>query len=505
MTEKYDAVYARQSIDRKDSISIESQIEFCRYELKGGEYKEYKDKGYSGKNTDRPQFQQMIKDIKAGKIRKVLVYKLDRISRSILDFAEMMDLFKRYEVEFVSSTEKFDTSTPMGRAMLNICIVFAQLERETIQKRVADAFYSRSLKGFRMGAVPFGFHLMPVTLNGIHVKMLEPDEEVAPHIRTMFEMYAQPQVSYGDIIRYFEERNILFYGERIKHSTIKRILRNPSYAVADRDLYEFFKSQGTELVNELQDFNGVTSCYLHKKQEAPNWNGPLDNFRLVIAPHIGLIPSELFITCCKKVLANKSYQSARKVCRTWLAGKIKCGSCHRAFAVSKNVHKGMEKKYFRCSLRMDNKNCCKGAGTLRVEKTEEFIAEEMKRKLAEFKTLQKRRRNTPENPKLTALTAELNAVEKEIGTLIDTLTEANPVLIGYVNEKIELLDARRKAINSEIAEVSAKSTPPEQVEQLTDYLYKWDEVSFDDKRIVLDKLIDVIYATSEQIEIKWKI
>lgn len=74
------------------------------------------------------------------------MHKLDRISRSILEFANMMELFQEYDVEFVSSTEKFDTSTPMGRAMLNICIVFAQLERETIQKRVTDAYYSRCLK-----------------------------------------------------------------------------------------------------------------------------------------------------------------------------------------------------------------------------------------------------------------------------------------------------------------------------------------------------------------------
>lgn len=132
MNNRIDAIYARQSVDKKDSISIESQIEFCKYELKGGNCKEYKDKGYSGKNTERPQFQQLMRDIESGLVRKVVVYKLDRISRSILDFAKMMDFFQEYEVEFVSSTEKFDTSTPMGRAMLNICIVFAQLERETI-------------------------------------------------------------------------------------------------------------------------------------------------------------------------------------------------------------------------------------------------------------------------------------------------------------------------------------------------------------------------------------
>ena len=119
MNNRIDAIYARQSVDKKDSISIESQIEFCKYELKGGNCKEYTDKGYSGKNTDRPKFQELVRDIKRGLIAKVVVYKLDRISRSILDFANMMELFQQYNVEFVSSTEKFDTSTPMGRAKCN--------------------------------------------------------------------------------------------------------------------------------------------------------------------------------------------------------------------------------------------------------------------------------------------------------------------------------------------------------------------------------------------------
>ena len=168
-----DCIYARQSVDRKDSISIESQIDFCKYELKGGSCRVFKDKGYSGKNTDRPEFQKLLGEIRKGKVRRVIVYKLDRISRSILDFATMMELFQEYDVEFVSSTEKFDTSTPMGRAMLNICIVFAQLERETIQKRVTDAYYSRCLKGFHMsGQAPYGYQLEPTVVEGIaaHLK-----------------------------------------------------------------------------------------------------------------------------------------------------------------------------------------------------------------------------------------------------------------------------------------------------------------------------------------------
>ena len=77
-----DCIYARQSVDRKDSISIESQIDFCKYELKGGSCKVFKDKGYSGKNTDRPEFQKLLGEIRKGRVRRVIVYKLDRISRS---------------------------------------------------------------------------------------------------------------------------------------------------------------------------------------------------------------------------------------------------------------------------------------------------------------------------------------------------------------------------------------------------------------------------------------
>ena len=162
-----DAIYARQSVDRLDSISIESQIEFCKYETRGAPYRVYQDKGYSGKNTDRPGFQEMLAAIRRGEIKRVICYKLDRCSRSLLDFANMMEEFQHCKVEFISCTEKFDTSTPMGRAMLSICIVFAQLERETIQQRVTDAYHSRSQKGFYMGGrIPYAFTLEPYAILG---------------------------------------------------------------------------------------------------------------------------------------------------------------------------------------------------------------------------------------------------------------------------------------------------------------------------------------------------
>ena len=229
-----DCIYARQSVDRKDSISIESQIDFCKYELKGGSCRVFKDKGYSGKNTDRPEFQKLLGEIRKGKVRRVIVYKLDRISRSILDFATMMELFQEYDVEFVSSTEKFDTSTPMGRAMLNICIVFAQLERETIQKRVTDAYYSRCLKGFHMsGQAPYGYHLEPTVVEGIRTKKMVADPVAADHVRLKRQAYIKKKI-------------------RDKENQAKREEEQSNFGAEENTVWDRLEVQNEELVAAVQ-------------------------------------------------------------------------------------------------------------------------------------------------------------------------------------------------------------------------------------------------------------
>jgi len=382
MDNRIDAVYGRQSVDKRDSISIESQLEFCKYELKGGACKEYTDKGYSGKNTERPHFQQLIKDIENGLIKRVIVYKLDRISRSIIDFANMMDLFKKYNVEFVSSTEKFDTSTPMGRAMLNICIVFAQLERETIQKRVTDAYHSRCKKGFKMGGKPpFGFRTEPIVMDGIHTKRFVPEPSEEELVRLMFEMYARPEVSMGDICRYFTDRNIIILKQGLTRSSLGRLLKNPVYVQADLDVYEFFKGQGAVIENEAADFAGLNGCYLYQGRDVEEKKTvSLKGHTLVLAPHEGMIPSDIWLKCRRKLMANMAFdQTGRKVKNTWLAGKIKCGNCGHSLVCSHS--NGYY--YLRCHHRINNMTC-EGCGLLRSREMEQFILNSMVQKMREF-------------------------------------------------------------------------------------------------------------------------
>ena len=502
MNNRIDAIYARQSVDKKDSISIESQIEFCKYELKGGNCKEYTDKGYSGKNTDRPKFQELVRDIKRGLIAKVVVYKLDRISRSILDFANMMELFQQYNVEFVSSTEKFDTSTPMGRAMLNICIVFAQLERETIQKRVQDAWYSRCQRGFKMGGkTPYGFRTEPYVMDGVRTKKLVIEPTEAAFVRQMYEMYADPQVSLHDITKKLTADGMrTYHGRPLSRATLSVILRNPIYVMADLDIYEFYKSQGTDIYNDAADFAGTNGCYLYQGRDVQERkNKHLKDQILVLAPSEGLVSSDTWLRCRKKLMANKTFQGGRKAKNTWLAGKVKCGRCGYALM---SVGNPTGVQYLRCSKRADSKSC-DGCGTLRTREFERFLYGEMVKKLSEFQTLTAKREKV--NPKLTALNMELARVEDEIEKLLNTLTGANAVLLSYANSKIEELDTHRQALTKEIAALSAEAMSPEQIERLSVYLNQWEEIDFEDRRQVADGLISQIRATDEHVSIEWKI
>jgi DNA invertase Pin-like site-specific DNA recombinase len=496
--------YGRQSVDKKDSISIESQFEFCQYELRGANCKKYTDKGYSGKNTDRPQFQAMIRDIEKGLISKVIVYKLDRISRSIIDFAGMMELFGKYNVEFISATEKFDTSTPMGRAMLNICIVFAQLERETIQRRVTDAFYSRCQRGFHMGGkTTYGFKLEPTVMEGVKTKMLISKPETDEAINLMFELFADPQTSLGDVARYFTENGIKLDGKVLSRERLSGILRNPAYAQADLDLYDFFKSQGTVIANDAADFAGTNGCYLYQgRGNSGCGKNELRDQILVIAPHEGRVSSDVWLACRKKLMTNTAIGGTvvRKAKNTWLAGKIRCGRCGAGLVCMLNPS-GLG--YFHCRKRVDSKSC-EGCGTLRAWEVEDSVYSEMCQKMADFQTLTGGN-PTKANPKLTALNVELAQVEAEIEKLIDTLSGANKTLLAYANGKVEELDAKRQSLTKAIADMTAEAVSPEHIKRLSGYLNDWNNIGFDDRRLVVDGLISSIQATTDDIHIEWKI
>lgn len=501
----YDAIYARQSIEKVDSISVESQIDFCRYETKGGNCKEYIDRGFSGKNTNRPAFEKMVSDIEKGLIKKVIVYKLDRISRSILDFSNMMEMFQKYHVEFVSSTEKFDTSTPIGRAMLNICIVFAQLERETIQKRVADAYYSRSKKGFYMGGrVPYGFSLEDTVIDGIKTSKYVPVEEEIEQIKIMYSMYSQPNKTLGDILRYFSKHGLKHLRGKIWCTArISELLRNPIYVKADSEIYNFYKNQGSNIINDASDFIGENACYLYKGETDNKKQYSLENKHLVLAPHKGIVSSSEWLKCRMKSINNRQVATSHKGKNSWLVGKVKCGNCGYALVVRKSDRRRKNVvRYFVCSNKTAS-GFCKGCGTVRADDLENFMFETIKNKLAEFNVLTNTSKHISD-PKINEYKIKISQIDKEIDVLLKKVLNANDILMKYINEHIEKLDEERKQLSEKLISLSSEK-PDADMDKITNYISHWDETCLEDKILVVDALIKVMHIADGKIDITWKI
>lgn len=161
------AIYIRVSTTHqidKDSIPMQRKdlIAYCSLILGTENYEIFEDAGYSGKNTDRPAYQEMMGRIRKGEFSHLLVWKIDRISRNLLDFAEMYDELQSLRVTFVSKNEQFDTSTAIGEAMLKIILVFAELERNMTSERVTATMISRANNGlWNGGRIPFGYDYDP--------------------------------------------------------------------------------------------------------------------------------------------------------------------------------------------------------------------------------------------------------------------------------------------------------------------------------------------------------
>ena len=235
------AIYTRKSTEHGLELefnSLQNQEESCKAYIasqafNGWEYiKTYSDAAISGGTMDRPALQQMLTDMAHGLINTVVVYKVDRLSRSILDFHKMMQYFEKYNTNFVSITQSFDTSNSMGKLTLNMLLSFAQFEREVSSERVRDKLYASKAKGMWIGGMPtLGYNLENKKL------VINPTE--AETVKHLFEKYLELE-SVVDLAQYARENGIKnkswitqngkqYGGGELYPNILHRILRDKVY------------------------------------------------------------------------------------------------------------------------------------------------------------------------------------------------------------------------------------------------------------------------------------
>lgn len=236
------AIYTRKSTDERLDMefnTLDAQREACeayivsqRSEGWIASSEQYDDGGFSGGSLERPALSRLIEDIKAGKINVIVVYKIDRLTRSLTDFSKLVEVFDEYGVTFVSITQSFNTTTSMGRLTLNVLLSFAQFEREVSGERIRDKIAASKAKGmWQGGRPPFGFDLGD--------RRLVTNEEDAPKARRIFELYLK-----SDNVRALElklkklriksrervsQRGLKYGGEHFNRGALYSLLKNPVY------------------------------------------------------------------------------------------------------------------------------------------------------------------------------------------------------------------------------------------------------------------------------------
>ena len=498
------AIYARQSIDKKDSISIETQIELCKKEISDiNEVQVYFDKGYSGSNINRPEFQRMLSDVKSGLISKVIIYRLDRMSRSVLDFAKLIETFKYYKVDFQSTQEKFDTSTPMGNAMLSITMVFAQLERETIQKRIKDNFYSRMNKGFSMGGyAPYGFIRIPSEIEGKKTKMLSPDENTVEYLIEMYNLYGNMHFSLGEIARYFNESKTLSpQGAKWDSCKISRIIRNPVYVKSDSNIYQYYKSRGCNIVNDISDFCTDNGCYLYGKRDrnARKYTDVTDHY-LSLALHQGLVSSDLFLKCQYKLDKNSQIDNSHAGKHTWLTGIAKCKKCGGSLVVKSSYNN--QYKYWYCSNKT-NRVCNATLPKMKVPKTEALVQDEIFNIIRNNRDIviqQENENNTEKNQ----ISIQIEILNQQTEKIIQTLLESNDITAKYLNEKLTDIDSKKQKLQALYNELIISNTGRLDAKQIYDTIKDWDTLSTNQRKDIANQFIDKVLVSNTSIEIVWK-
>ena len=504
------AIYSRKSIEREGSISCETQIEYCRATLKPDEREEqiieFVDNGFSGGNMNREAFQRMMRQIQSGRISKVIVYRLDRISRSLSDFVNILNTFKEYDVEFVSSQEAFDTGSPYGDLIVKILMVFAEFERNSIIARITQAYEHRSQMGFYMGGrQPYGYELQPTVINHIKTKKFVPVAEEAKQIQYVFEAYAQSNVSLGRLLKDLLAKNMEpLSGGSWTTAKLSGLLKNPIYVKADHAVYEYYEKYGTTIISEPEAFDGIHGLQLYGKTKHDPASEDWSDLKLVVLSHEGIIDSDIWLKCQRKLAKNRQIRKAVSNQTSWLSGLLICKRCGRSMTTIKGKVAKETRRYFSCTGKSHLKKCSGPRVTIYAESIEEMVYQSIAEKLGTLKNVRKNV-TTSNAAKINELKNQLKEIELTENKLLDAMLSDgfNAALLEVANAKAAKLKKEKLELCDKIEELNAQESEIKTVLNLSN---RWKKADFEEKRAVANVLVHHILIDEDGgAEIVWNI
>lgn len=451
--------------EQEDNYSIPEQIDRMKKYCESRDwmvYKIYTDSAYSGSNMDRPGLQDMIKDCQNGKLDMVLVYKLDRLSRSQKDTLFLIeDVFEKNGVGFTSMTENFDTSTPHGKFIIGILSVFAQLEREKIKERTMIGKDSRAKEGKWHGGkwVPIGYDYE----NGD----LVPNEYEAMQVREIADLFLK-----GTHVRTIE-RMMTEKGYRHKHGewdakTIKRVLKNPVNIGMIKNRDKWHKGIHEPII-EQKTFDEIQKLMQDRREKYG-----------AARPHQSLLGGILYCKNCGARYARQSYNGIYY---------------YMCYSRSKKMKK------------MIKDPTCKNRN-FRMEELEGIVLSEIHKLAFEPGHIEKVRENRPVSDmteKIKSITSEIAKIDTQISKMMD-LYALGTIDLDMISDKVTAMNGTKTALTKELE--TMKVPEPENVmtdEQVRDTAALMEkDFPLEDKRNILQSLIYYVEIDGENILIHWR-
>lgn len=466
------AIYSRKSIFTGKGESLENQFQLCKdYSKRYLKDKNitnfliYEDEGYSGSNTNRPAFKKLIEDAKNKKFHILICYRLDRISRNVADFSSTLKILQENNIDFISIKEQFDTTSPIGRAMIYISSVFAQLERETIAERIKDNMYELAKSGRWLGGqCPLGFYSERVSYFDENFKektmfKLSPNENELNIVKYIYDLYYKEKSLYK-VLKECLYLNIKGKNGGNMHAmSLRDILRNPVYVKSNEEVLDYFKKCGCTTVGipkgeGLLSYGKISN---EKKTDESNWI-------IAVSKHKGIIDSNVWLEIQKTLDINSNIAEKRLgTSKTGLlTGLLKCSKCGSPMRISYGRSKkdGTKNYYYICTLKSNSsKSKCDNpnlSGQYIDKIIEEKLIEVSIQNLSE-NLIKKRKTNILPLNKLNALKEKISYLDNSINKLLSKLSESNDVVSKYIMNKINELDKEKNSYIIELKNLKVKS------------------------------------------------
>lgn len=368
------AIYSRKSKFTGKGESIANQIEeckkYCLYMLHQEEerihFVVYEDEGYSGKNFQRPAMKKLLEDL--AQYDFLVCYRLDRVSRSVSDFSNFIKKLELANVAFLSVSESFDTTKPMGRAMMNITSAFAELERDTITERIVDNMTALAKTGRWLGGTtPLGFESEKVNYerhgkSHSYFRLKEKPEELET-IRQIFNKYVELG-SLAKLSSYLMNHGILSRnGVNFSNYSLRFILKNPVYCTADLSAYTYLKEKEYSIYSKKEAFTGEHGLIGYNKTNEHHRNGTgrfnqASSWILAVGEHIPVIRSSVWIHVQEQLQSQSKYAFRRaKSNHSLLSGLLfcSCGSPMRPKSTGTQTEQGKRRFSYLCETKSRSK------------------------------------------------------------------------------------------------------------------------------------------------------